>query len=95
MAEYKKPLNVLFEEMAGKIDLLTQMKETAGVAFERLTAKLSDKGDGTLEDIEDPVIKDIMCQINLDEVHLSMLTEVLINLAEIVKRASCMLKEGE
>ena len=91
----EKPLNELFEEVREHLGYLKQTRETAQVTFDRLVADVCGKELATLEDIEDPTICKLLCQINLDEVHLSMLGKTLDGLFEIITRISCMCKEKE
>ena len=92
-------MSELFANVKTLLDHLLEMRETNHVAFQRSLDKLCNgqelDHEATLEDIEDPVIQEVMCLINLDEVHLNTTTECLVSVTEILKRMSCMVKEGD
>lgn len=93
--EYKgMALSDLFVRMRETRDLLLQMKESAAVSFDRIVKELANgKGGGTLEDIEDPVVQSIMCEINIHEIYLGQTLDLVEMLLEALVRVSCMNKE--
>jgi len=92
-------MSELFANVKTLLDHLLQMRETNHVTMQNALDKLCNGAElghkPTLEDIEDPVIQELMCLINLDQIHLNTTTECLVSVTEILKRMSCMVKEGD
>jgi hypothetical protein len=87
-----KPMTQLLEESGQELPNLMDMSTTIGVLFDRAVKNFSPAGteDPSLETVEDPKMRELMCLINLQDLHQKGLTTVVVLQHALIKRLSCL-----
>lgn len=87
-----KTLSALLEESGREIPNMMQMSLTISTLFDRAVKNFSPPftEEPTIETVEDAQRRELMCLINLQDLHQKTLTEVVVLQHALLKRLSCL-----